>query len=94
MINNDTAVAIAIEHYHAKYEETEGTVFSTQYVNEKAISDSIAVGLLARKEGDDLKMFAMDIPMWHYLAHIQKNRVSRIDEILDEVEITHSEILE
>lgn len=83
MINKDTAAAIAIEHYHMKYEDTEDTEFSTQYVNEQAASDSIAVGLLARKEGEDLKMFTIDIPMWHYMAHVQKNREGRIDEILE-----------
>jgi hypothetical protein len=82
MINKDTAAAIAIEHYHRKYEDTEDTQFSTQYVNEQAASDSIAVGLLARKEGEDLKMFTIDIPMWHYQAHVQKIREGRIDEIL------------
>lgn len=82
MINKDTAVAIAIEHYHMKYEDTEDTEFSTQYVNENATRDSIAVGLLARKEGEELTMCHIDIPMWHYMAHVAKNRQSRIDEIL------------
>lgn len=94
MINNDIAVEIAHNEYHKKYNDTEGTVLSTMYVNQMVDVDYVVVSLLARKEGDDLKVFTIDIPMWHYMAEVQKKRDRKIDDILDEVEITHSEILE
>jgi hypothetical protein len=82
MINNDIAVEIAQNEYHKKYNDTEGTVFSTMYVNQMVDVDYVVVGLLARKEGDDLKVFTIDIPMWHYNEQVQKKREQRIDEIL------------
>ena len=94
MINKDIAVEIAHNEYHRKYNDTEGTVLSTMYVNQMVDVDYVVVSLLARKEGDDLKVFTIDIPMWYYIEQVQKKRDLKIDDILDEVEITHSEILE
>ena len=83
MINKDIAVEIAHNEYHKKYNDTEGTVFSTMYVNQMVDVDYVVVSLLARKEGDDLKVFTINIPIWYYMAHVQKNRENRIDEILE-----------
>jgi hypothetical protein len=77
MINKDIAVEIAHNEYHKKYNDTEGTVFSTMRVNQTP--DDVVVDLLARKEGDELKVFTIIIPMWYY---IEKKREQRIDEIL------------
>ena len=80
MINKDIAVEIAQNEYYSKYNDTEGTVFSTIRVNQ--IPDYVVVELLARKEGDELKVFTINIPMWYYNEQVQKKREQRIDEIL------------
>jgi hypothetical protein len=77
MINKDIAVEIAQNEYHNKYNDTEGTVFSTMSVNQ--MPDYVVVDLLARKEGDELKVFKINIPMWYYIEQV---REQRIDEIL------------
>jgi len=77
MINKDIAVEIAQNEYHSKYNDTEGTVFSTMSVNQ--MPDYVVVDLLARKEGDELKVFKINIPMWYYIEQV---REQRIDEIL------------
>ena len=46
------------------------------------IPDYVVVELLARKEGDELKVFTINIPMWYYNEQVQKKREQRIDEIL------------
>jgi hypothetical protein len=80
MINKDIAVEIAQNEYQNKYNDTEGTVFSTMSVNQ--MPDYVVVDLLARKEGDELKVFKINIPMWYYIEQVQKKREQRIDEIL------------
>jgi hypothetical protein len=80
MINKDIAVEIAQNEYHKNYNDTEGTVFSTMRVNQTP--DDVVVELLARKEGDELKVLTINIPMWHYNEQVQKKREQRIDEIL------------
>jgi hypothetical protein len=77
MINKDIAVEIAQNEYQNKYNDTEGTVFSTMSVNQ--MPDYVVVDLLARKEGDELKVFKINIPMWYYIEQV---REQRIDEIL------------
>ena len=81
MINKDIAVEIAHNEYHKKYNDTEGTVLSTMRVNQMV--DHVVVELLARKEGDDLKVFTIYIPMWYYIEQVQKKRDLKIDEILE-----------
>ena len=81
MINKDIAVEIAHNEYHKKYNDTEGTVLSTMRVNQMV--DHVVVELLARKEGDDLKVFTIDIPMWYYIEQVQKKRDRKIDDILE-----------
>ena len=83
MINKDIAVEIAHNEYHKKYNDTEGTVLSTMYVNQMVDVDYVVVSLLARKEGDDLKVFTIDIPMWYYIEQVQKKRDLKIDDILE-----------
>ena len=83
MINNDIAVEIAHNEYHKKYNDTEGAVLSTMYVNQMVDVDYVVVSLLARKEGDDLKVFTIDIPMGYYNAEVQNKRDCKIDEILE-----------
>ena len=75
----DIAVEIAHNEYHKKYVDTEETVFSTMRVNKMV--DYVLVELLARKEGEDLKVFTINIPMWYYMEQIQKKREEKLNQL-------------